>query len=244
MSIESSTTFSFNSRPTWKVAVIARVGAMIIRTLRSTVRISFHGDEEVRQWERQGKRYILAFWHRHLLLMRYAYRGDRLACLISQSKDGELIARTMERFDVISARGSSSRFGVAGMRTLIRLARENFDLSITPDGPRGPLRVVQKGVIMAAASSGLPIVPIALAASRGKSLGSWDRFLLPMPFSRVPIVYGDPLLVERRGDMEADLRELTERMLRAEEEAERLAGHEVDLQSFAIPETKEDERDA
>jgi lysophospholipid acyltransferase (LPLAT)-like uncharacterized protein len=204
-------------------AVLPFLAASFIRALRATVRIRYHGDERVREWERRGDHFILAFWHRHLLLMPYAYRGKRISVLVSQSKDGELIARTVARLGIDSSRGSSSRGGIAGMRSLLRRAAEGWDIAFTPDGPRGPLREVQPGVILAAASTGLPILPVAIAASRAKLLGSWDRFMIPLPFSTVHIVYGEPLIVERRGNLEAAAAELKGRLAAVEAAAEALA---------------------
>ena len=167
-----------------ETATVSFVAAWFIRLLRATVRLRHHGDERLREWERGEQRFILAFWHRHLLLMPYAYRGKRgrrISVLVSQSGDGELIARTVARLGIDSSRGSSSRGGIAGMRSLLRKAAEGWDIAFTPDGPRGPASEVQPGVILAAASTGLPIVPVAVAASRAKRLRSWDRFLMPLP---------------------------------------------------------------
>lgn len=177
--------------------LLAWSGAAFIRLLRATVRMRFHGDATVRSFERDGRHFALAFWHRHLLLMRYAYRGPKMSVLVSRSRDGELIARVMQRLGISTSRGSTSRGGAAGLRDLLRRAREGWDLAVTPDGPRGPLREVQPGVILAAAASGLPLIPVALAASRRRELGSWDRMLVPLPGSRVHVVYGEPLEVPR-----------------------------------------------
>jgi lysophospholipid acyltransferase (LPLAT)-like uncharacterized protein len=204
------------------VGIVSFVAAWFIRLLRSTVRLRHHGDERLRQWERGEQRFILAFWHRHLLLMPYAYRGRRISVLVSQSGDGELIARTVAKLGIDSTRGSSSRGGIAGMRSLLRKAGEGWDIAFTPDGPRGPASEVQPGVILAAASTGLPIVPVAVAASREKRLNSWDRFLIPLPLSTVHFVYGEPLAVARRGDLGEAAAELKRRLDKAEEAAERL----------------------
>src|SRR5688572_6944240 len=179
----------------------------------------------MRKMEQGGERFILTFWHRHLLLMPYCYRGGKISVLVSQSRDGELIARTVARLGmgIEASRGSSSRGGVAGMRTLLRKAGEGYNLCFTPDGPRGPASEVQPGVILAAAATGFPIQPVALAATRAKRLRSWDRFLIPLPFSRVHFVYGEPLAVERRGDPESAAAELKRRLDGAEQEAERWA---------------------
>lgn len=206
-----------------KEAAVSFLAAWLIRVLRATVKVRHHNDEPMRRKERGGEHFILAFWHRHLLLMPYSYRGKGISVLVSQSKDGELIARTVARLGIDSSRGSSSRGGVAGMRTLLRKAAEGWDIAFTPDGPRGPASEVQPGVILAAAATGLPIQPVAIAASRAKRLNSWDRFLIPLPFSRVHFVYGEPLVVERRGDPAAAAAELKRRLDAAEAKAERWA---------------------
>jgi lysophospholipid acyltransferase (LPLAT)-like uncharacterized protein len=200
--------------------------AWLIRGLRASVRLHHHGDAAVRGWEARDERFILAFWHRHLLLMPYAYRGRRISVMISRSRDGELIARTVARFGIDAARGSSGppeKGGTAGLRDLLRKARQGYDLAFTPDGPRGPLGVVQEGVILAAAATGFPVQPVAIAASRGKRLRSWDRFLVPLPFAAVHLVYGEPLSVPRRGAPQAAAQELKRRLDAAEAAAEGLA---------------------
>lgn len=212
-----------NDWQTAAVSLVAITAAGFIRALRATVRLRHHGDAPQRERERRGERFILAFWHRHLLLMPYAYRGRRISVLVSQSKDGELIAKTVARLGIDSSRGSSSRGGVAGMRALLRKAGEGYDLAFTPDGPRGPAGEVQPGVILAAAATGWPIHPVAVAATRAKRLRSWDRFLIPLPLARVCFVYGEPLTVERRADPAEAAAELKRRLDRAEAEAERLA---------------------
>lgn len=205
------------------MAVLSLGAAWLIRALRAGVRLRHHGDAAVRGWEQRGERFILAFWHRHLLLMPYAYRGRRISVLVSRSRDGELIARTVARFGIAAARGSSSRGGVAGLRELLRQGRQGYDLAFTPDGPRGPLGVVQPGVILAAAATGFPVQPIAIAASRARRLRSWDRFLVPLPPATVHLVYGEPLSVARRAAPEAAAAELKRRLDAAEAVAERLA---------------------
>lgn len=203
--------------------LISLAAAGLIRGLRASVRLRHHGDGAMRAMERSGERFILAFWHRHLLLMPYAYRGRRISVLVSQSRDGELIARTVARLGIDSSRGSSSRGGAAGMRSLLRKAAEGYDLAFTPDGPRGPAGEVQPGVILAAAATGFPVQPVAVAATRARRLRSWDRFLVPLPLSTVHFVYGEPLSVERRGDPNEAAAELKRRLDAAEDQAEGLA---------------------
>lgn len=182
--------------------------AGIIRLLGATVRLRFHDADPIRSRERAGRRFVLAFWHRHLLLMRYAYRGDRMTVMMSRSRDGEMIAQSMSRLGIHSVRASTSKGAAAGLKELIRVARGGSDIAFTPDGPRGPARQVQPGVIFAAAVTGLPVIPVAIDASRAWEARSWDRMLVPKPGARVEIVYGEPLEIPR----DADLAEWGERL--------------------------------
>jgi len=200
---------------------VARLAAGAIRLLRATLRLRHDGDARVREWEAEGRHFILAFWHRHLLLMPYAYRGRGVSVLVSRSRDGELIARTVERFGIHAARGSSSRGGAAGLRALLRQARAGLDVAFTPDGPRGPRGVVQPGVLLAAASTGWPIVPVGWAARPCRRLASWDRMVVPLPGARLLFVYGEPLWVKRGADLDPAAATLQQHLDAAEEAAER-----------------------
>jgi lysophospholipid acyltransferase (LPLAT)-like uncharacterized protein len=206
-----------------RMRMLAFVGALFIRLLRRSVRLRFHGDATVRAWERGDQRFLLAFWHRHLLLMRYAYRGQRMCVLVSRSRDGELISRVLAHLGIQTSRGSSSRGGALGLRDLLRVAARGSDIAVTPDGPRGPLRVVQPGVVLAAAASGLPVVPVALAATRRHELRSWDRMPVPLPGARVDVVYGDALRVPRAGRPEEWAPRIAAALDAAERRAEELA---------------------
>ena len=211
------------AEPGWRTGMAAWLAASLIRLLRAGVRLRHHGDAELRRREAAGEPLVLAFWHRHLLLMPYAYRGRRISVLVSRSRDGELIAATVARFGIDASRGSSSRGGAAGLRELLRKAALGWDLAFTPDGPRGPAGVVQPGVVMAAAATGFPIVPVAVAASRFRRLRSWDGFLVPLPGATVHFAYGAALAVERRANLGAAAAELARRLADAEATAGRLA---------------------
>jgi len=204
-------------------ALIAWLATLLIRVLRASVRLRFHDDATVRSWERQRQRFVIVFWHRHLPLMRYAYCGNRMNVLISRSRDGEVLARVMARFGVRASRGSSSRGGAAGLRDLLRAAKSGSDIALAPDGPRGPLREVQPGAVLLAAASGLPLVPVAIAASRSRQLHSWDRMPVPLPGSRVHVVYGEPLRVPRDARVEEWAPRIQAAINDAEQRAEKLA---------------------
>ena len=213
-------------RQEWKDRALPVLAWAFMRGLRATLRLEHHGDAQQRAWERAGRHFIVAFWHRHLLLMPWSYRGGRVCVLISASRDGERIARlaSLLGMGIEAARGSSSRRGAAALRELLRRARDGWDLAFTPDGPRGPLRVAQPGAVRAAATTGLPVIPVAYAAARQWELSSWDRFVVPKPGSRVVFVYGEALAIARDEDPEAARLRLQEALLATEAAAERLVG--------------------
>ena len=175
--------------------VLPFLAFLLIHLLRATMRIRHVGREHLERLERQGSNYILAFWHGRLLMMPYVYRGKKMRIMISRHKDGEYISRTMGWFGHRSIRGSTTRRGTVALRSVVRSLRDGGDVAFTPDGPRGPRFRVQKGVILAARLGRVPIVPVSFSAQPAKVFRSWDRFLLPLPFSRGTFLYGDPIEV-------------------------------------------------
>jgi len=143
---------------------------------------------------------IYAVWHGRMLLLARLYGWRRARVLTSRSRDGELVARVVERFGLETVRGSSSRAGAEGLRALARSLRDGRDAVVVPDGPRGPRETVKPGLIALAKLSGAPIVPIAVAASREWRLRSWDEFRIPKPFSRCVVLFGEPIRVARQAD--------------------------------------------
>jgi len=138
------------------------IASLFIRALHATLRVRHLNVERIRD----TPQYILAFWHSHLLLMLHSRYRKPISVMISRSKDGEYIARVFDWYGVESARGSSTRGGSAALRELIRDARDGKNIVFTPDGPKGPARIAQPGVITAAQATGLPIIPIAFAAKK------------------------------------------------------------------------------
>jgi hypothetical protein len=155
-----------------KRAVLLRLapfpGALFIRLLRRTLKIKMVGEGAVKEIKAGGGQYIMAFWHGTLLLMVYAYIGKKLTFLVSWHRDGELITRIMNRFGMDPTRGSTSKGGLRALHALLKKAKQGYDIAFTPDGPKGPARVVQMGVVQTARLSGLPIVPIGMAALKKK----------------------------------------------------------------------------
>lgn len=177
------------------VRILPFLAFLLIRLLRATMRIRHVGREPLDRLEREGRNYILAFWHGRLLMMPYAYRGKKMRILISMHGDGEYIAATMRWFGHESIRGSTTRGGAAALRAVVRELRGGMDVGFTPDGPRGPRFQVQRGIILAGRLGRVPIVPVSFSASPARFFRSWDRFLLPLPFSRGTMLYGRPIEV-------------------------------------------------
>ncbi len=201
-------------------ALVPPLGAALIRLIRAGVRLRVHGRETLERFKADETRYIHVFWHAHLLMMVYSYIGPRLVFMISQHRDGELIAKTVEYFGYAAARGSTTRGGGAALRLMMRELRGGSDIGFTPDGPRGPARVVQPGCIAAAGMSGVPIVPMAIGVDRAWKLNTWDRFVVPKPFSRALIAYGEPIEIERGAPIEEGQARVQKRLLELEAFAE------------------------
>ncbi|MBU0755074.1 MAG: lysophospholipid acyltransferase family protein [Planctomycetes bacterium] len=171
-----------------------------------------------------GKRVVYSFWHRDILLLGYFARNEGTRVLISQHRDGELIARVVQRLGYQVFRGSTTRGGVKALKSLDRIKNDptECDIAFTPDGPKGPAKKLQKGVIFAAARTGFPIVPVGVAVDRCWEMRSWDRFRIPKPFSRSFIVYGEEIPVDTgMGDeeMEAMQAYVEARMFETEQRA-------------------------
>ena len=179
----------------WWVPVAGSAGAWVARALEATWRIEVRDDPAFEEAVRAGEPVIYAFWHAQLLPLLLHHRHKGIAALVSQHRDGEIVARVIESLGYVTARGSSTRGGDSGLREMLRWAKRGRSLGISPDGPRGPARVVKSGLIYLAARLGLRIVPLA-GSSRHEWVGThWDRFRVPHAFSRLHISHGAPLRV-------------------------------------------------
>ncbi len=186
------------------------LAATYIRFVWKTSRWETIGGDIPRQHWEAGRPFILAFWHGRLLMMPYSWdENRRIHMLISQHRDGQLIARTVAHFGIETIAGSSSRGGSAALRAMLKALKAGDCIGITPDGPRGPRQRVSAGIINVARLAGVPIIPAAYAAKRRALLGSWDRFLVALPFSRGVFVWGRPIDVPK-GASDAALEALRE----------------------------------
>jgi len=178
--------------------VLPLAGYLFIRALHATLRVRHVRAENIDD----TPRYIIAFWHECVLLSLHSRWRRPTTAIISQSKDGEIVSRVLELYKATTARGSSTRGGDNALREAIRAYRAGDNLAVTPDGPKGPRRVVKDGAVYLAQLTGAPIVPFHFTARKKKRLRSWDSQIVPMPFSRALYLYGPPISVPRDGNVE------------------------------------------
>lgn len=210
-------------------AVIAWVAAAYIRLIHATNRWQWVNIEVGDRIIAAGETAVVCFWHGRLLMMPKAQRpGAKFAMLISGHRDGRFIARAVARFGIRAITGSTTRGGLTAARECLDALQSGTIVCIAPDGPRGPRMRASLGAIEIARLSGKPLVPVACSTTRRKVLGSWDRFLLPLPFGRGVFVLGDPIYpppAEDRQAAETMRRRLEEALNAVSAEADRLTGH-------------------
>lgn len=182
---------------------VGRLGAWFLRALGTTWRVERSGTDPL-AGHRGEPPLVMGIWHGGLLAAAYCWRDRRIAVAVSLSRDGDWIDAVLVRLGFAeSARGSSSRGATGLLRTLIRRARAGEPIAILVDGPRGPAGVAKPGAVALARATGARLVPIGIAAAPHHRFGSWDRTLLPLPFARVRIVFGEPVQVPRDAEGEA-----------------------------------------
>lgn len=180
------------------------VGAQYIRLVYLTGKWQvINGDTPQQFWD-EDKPFILAFWHGRILLMPYCWnRKKNIHMLISQHRDGQLIAKTVGHFGIQTVEGSTSKGGAQALRTMLKALKGGESIGITPDGPRGPRMRASNGIVSVAKMSGVPVLTCAFGTTKRKHLRSWDRFCLALPFSKGVFVWGDPIHVPKKADADA-----------------------------------------
>jgi hypothetical protein len=190
--------------PKWHQRLAGWLVFILIRTLTLTLRYRWVDRSGFFQGKRPGPG-VYCIWHNGLVLTMTTYfsyirkhnQSSGLAVMVSASKDGGFLAGILECFGVQPIRGSTSRRGPQALRELTTWAKRGYDLAITPDGPRGPCCVVQDGIIALAQLTQRPLVPVSFRLGWKIRLKSWDRFQIPLPFSKCEIVFETPIHIPR-----------------------------------------------
>lgn len=195
--------------------------AAVIRFVYATGCKKRHVDPAAEPYMRGEQNAVFAFWHgRMMLLPCFEPPGRKMRVLISQHRDGKLISNTIGRFGEATVSGSTSRGGQAAVMEMLRALEAGDNISITPDGPRGPLQVAAPGIVTVAKLSGRPVLPVAISAKRHIRFKSWDRFMLALPFSRIAFYAGAPIFVAMDSDEEQARRAIEQAMNALVEQAD------------------------
>jgi len=181
--------------PDHKATWVARLGTAFLRALAVTWRVRFVNERIVKELRESKTSFIYVLWHGELLPLLWTHRNRDVAVIISEHRDGEIIARVARALGFRLVRGSTSRGAARALLAASRELESGFDLAVTVDGPRGPAHSVAPGALVISQRTNAPMVPVGASASRSWRLKSWDRFMIPKPFARVTVAYGDPIRV-------------------------------------------------
>ena len=203
--------------------IVPWLGRLYLMLVGKTARITMVPDRQSSEVENSGGNYLYAIWHSRLVFLIYSHRFRNVCALVSKSKDGEYLARLLARFGFDTVRGSTSKGGSTALLSLLDKAQAGQHPVVTPDGPRGPQRTVQQGILLLAQKTGLPVIPVSCGLSRKIIFQSWDKFQLPLPFARAAVVYGRPIRVSEQDDTAAKSEEIRLELDRITEQADKLA---------------------
>lgn len=208
-----------NSKSEIRWRLVGLLGKWLVDLLCLSLRLRVIGHEKV-EAVMASRRFILGLWHSRIIVTNYMHKGLNGVIMASRSGDGEIIARVIERQGHEAVRGSTGKGGLRALSGMIKsLNAEDRPGAMIPDGPQGPRFRIQPGIITLAQKTGCPIIPVSFSARKIKVFDSWDRFVVPYPFTRAHLVYGEPVYVPKNADkrvlencrlsLEAELRRIT-----------------------------------
>jgi lysophospholipid acyltransferase (LPLAT)-like uncharacterized protein len=205
-----------------KLRVVGFIGKLILGAWTKSARLTVVGEDRYKELRNQKKPVVLLIWHGKLLVCPYFFRKHGILALISPSEDGEILARIVSGWYKV-LRGSSSHSIVKAWSVMRKELDGGGEVIIVPDGPKGPNRKLKLGALKLSQQSGANLVPFTFAASRKKTLNSWDNFLIFFPFTRVVALYGEPIVVDAKlhGDhLEKERQRIEQILLQLDEEAD------------------------
>ena len=186
-----------------RARILARIAWLLVNILNRFVRVRFVNKESSDRLASNEEKIIYAFFHGDMVPLLHIYRNSGFLIPVSESRDGEIMARLLKNFGLDVVRGSSKRKGHKALLELISGMKRGKTVAVSVDGPRGPLHEVKPGVVFLAGLSKAPIVPVAVSAKRFRIVEkSWDRLLIPAPFAEVILLYGEPIYVNGTSDAE------------------------------------------
>lgn len=216
------------SRNTLLRYFVCLLGSVYIRLVHASGQWRIENSEFPEKLISEGKTFIACFWHGRLLMMSFAWQyKPSFYMLISTHPDGKLIAKTIKHLGFKVLKNSRKHNGTLAMRSMIRALNRGDYVGITPDGPRGPRMRAGNGAIALAKLSGVPILPISYSSSRCKIFKSWDRFLLPLPFTKGIFIWGKPIEISEKAtklEIEISRQKLEEQLTKLTKTADKLVG--------------------
>ena len=212
-----------NKNITFLHTLVPLLGRLFLLLTGKTTSLAWVRNEQADAIEKSASNYIYAIWHSRQVFLIYSHRFRNICALVSQSKDGEYMARLLAYFGFDTVRGSTSKGGSAAILGLIDKTSSGQHPVITPDGPRGPQRTVQSGILLLAQKTGLPVLPVSCGLRRKIVFRSWDKFQLPLPFGKAAVTYGNPIRVAENDDLAARAEELRLELDRITDQADKLA---------------------
>jgi len=204
------------------------LGPYLIKLIGFFCNNRVEGEEILESCTAQGKGVIIALWHGRMLIPIYYLRHRDYVSLVSLHRDGEFITRIVRKLGYTIHRGSPKEGGLEGFRKMLKDLKNGRIVSIFPDGPTGPRHSIHSGVLHLARLSGSPIVPMLYSAKSCWCAKSWDRFMVPFPFSKTLIKFEKPTFISRHADLELESQKLSNRMIRIENEMDEKMGVVLD----------------
>jgi lysophospholipid acyltransferase (LPLAT)-like uncharacterized protein len=191
----------------FRARLLSFIGSIVLSMWSRTVRIQFVNKAVPDRLASEGKNVIYAFWHGRQFLLFHSHRNTGIVIPASESRDGEIQARILKYFGFDVVRGSSKRKGDRALLGLVDRLRKGKNLALAVDGPRGPIYEAKQGVTYLAGKLNKPIVPVMTSAERFWLLEkTWDKYLLPKPFTRGVIMYGEAIVVNGIGEEELEMK--------------------------------------
>ena len=172
----------------------------LINTLLKTVRIRIHNKEILAELKKNNQPFIAAFWHGKMLVPWYICKKSKFSALVSQSKDGDLLTKVLNKWKYSVIRGSSHKGGKEALQNMIEIANSGNSLAVTPDGPTGPINKFKAGAVITARESGIPIILLGVGFNRKTILRSWDKFEIPKPFAKAEVLVSEIIYIDNELD--------------------------------------------
>ncbi len=200
----------------------------IVNLVIKTYRIDIQNSDAVKKVLNNDKQFIVAFWHGRMLIPWYVHKNYKVAALVSKSKDGEILTRLLKNWNYKVVRGSSHIGGKEALKIMEDKLDEGFSFAITPDGPTGPPHKMKPGAVVLAHRKKVPLFLIGTASKKHYVFNSWDKFQVPKPFSKIVVIYSEPVYIKEESTRE-EINKLIEvcenKLIELQKEAERIVGN-------------------